>query len=71
MDVVKRKLTRLSSSFDIAIWMLKLVNDLMNERVYSWGHVLLESIREFFHLMHKTFYMPHHTIALLLEALGK
>lgn len=69
MDILKSKLTAISKASDIAIWMLQLMYGLNNGKVYNWGRVLSNRVKEFMLLKHKTLYIPHHVIALFLEAL--
>ena len=69
VDLVKRKITGGSQTSNIAIWMLPYVNGLIMGSIYNWAQLLFERMKEFVELRHTTFYMPHHVIAIFLEAL--
>lgn len=69
LDIIKSKLTVASRASDVAIWMLRLMHGLSNGKIYNWGRVLSSRVKEAMLLKHKTLYVPHHLIALFLEAL--
>lgn len=68
VDLVKSKLTTDSRTSDIALWMLPIVDGLYKGQTYNWAKFLSDRLREFMELKHKAFYVPHHTVALFLEA---
>lgn len=69
MDILKSKLTAASRASNVAIWMLSVMYGLSNGKIYNWGRALSSRVTEAMLLKHKTLYVPHHIIALFLEAL--
>ena len=47
-----------------------MMNGIMNGRVYDWAFLLAERMNEVIMMQHKTFYMPHYSIGLFLDAIA-
>ena len=69
MDIVKSHLTGSSRASDISFPHIAMMNGILHSRLYDWAALLAEQMSEFMTLQHKTFYMPHYSIGLFLDAM--